>query len=330
MTEIQPLSYRTTRALAVIDRRRRRELEDLAADPALHAAVCGELSQFEEIEEVPPKAPLPAMRGDGVRYRLEPRAVQVSGALGGPSWNAAVATSICSARWTTAMARSGQEHTTRELARRSGRGYLFGVEWLELNIGDESERVLFASEPRTTWAFHGNAILSRLPWKRPALIRLVKDGFWFDPARGERRVGGRMAPLRNLRGRRPGRHLRFGAPRVPQRSRAPSPADGGPSGRRRGVRPGRPRRHRRRPEHDVSGPPPHQPQGPARLPCRRRSCWTRTPKGSWRRYPTSRCSSVSPPGPGSTGGRAIGSGCRPKGLAPTARHRRPSASLTGS
>ena len=191
MTEIQPLSYRTTRALAVIDRRRRRELEDLAADPALHAAVCGELSQFEEIEEVPPKAPLPACAGTVCVTAWNLERCKFPGPSAALLERSGGDIHLLS-EMDYGMARSGQEHTTRELARRTGCGYLFGVEWLELNIGDESERVLFGQSSNDV-GFHGNAILSRLPWKRPALIRLEKDGFWFDPARGERRVGGRMA-----------------------------------------------------------------------------------------------------------------------------------------
>jgi endonuclease/exonuclease/phosphatase family metal-dependent hydrolase len=88
------------------------------------------------------------------------------------------------------MARSGQAHTTRELAQRLGTGYAFGVEFLELGLGDAREREWHAGEVNQA-GLHGAAILG--PVERPALIRLETAGDWFDGERGERRVGGRIA-----------------------------------------------------------------------------------------------------------------------------------------
>jgi endonuclease/exonuclease/phosphatase family metal-dependent hydrolase len=90
------------------------------------------------------------------------------------------------------MARSGQLHTTREFAAPLGLAYVYGVEFLELGHGNEQERRDHAGEANAV-GFHGNAILSRVPLREPALIRLDAGGQWFDGARGERRVGGRMA-----------------------------------------------------------------------------------------------------------------------------------------
>lgn len=47
--------------------------------------------------------------------------------------------------------------------------------------------------------YHGGAILSAHLLERPALVRLDTDGAWFGPARGERRVGGRIAVLACVR-----------------------------------------------------------------------------------------------------------------------------------
>jgi endonuclease/exonuclease/phosphatase family metal-dependent hydrolase len=96
------------------------------------------------------------------------------------------------------MARSGQAHTARELAERLGAGYAFGVEFLELGLGDAFERSWHVGEINEA-GLHGAAILSPFPLERPALIRLESDGRWFDGANGERRVGGRIALLATLR-----------------------------------------------------------------------------------------------------------------------------------
>lgn len=91
------------------------------------------------------------------------------------------------------MARSGNRHTAADLAAALGMGYVYGVEFLELGIGDSREREWHRGASNTV-GFHGNAILSRLPFSSPALIRL-DDGavWWLDAQDGERRLGFRMA-----------------------------------------------------------------------------------------------------------------------------------------
>lgn len=96
------------------------------------------------------------------------------------------------------MARSGQAHTPRELARRLGAGYAFAVEFLELGLGDARERAWHAGEANDA-GLHGAAILSPHRLERPAVIRLETDGGWFDGRHGERRLGGRMAIAATLR-----------------------------------------------------------------------------------------------------------------------------------
>lgn len=96
------------------------------------------------------------------------------------------------------MARSGQRHVARELAAMLATNYVFGVEYLELGLGDERERRWHAGE-RNAAGLHGAAILSPLALARPALARLEWSGDWFDGSRGERRVGGRMALLATVR-----------------------------------------------------------------------------------------------------------------------------------
>ena len=95
------------------------------------------------------------------------------------------------------MARSGQAHTTRELAERLGTGYAFAVEFLELGLGDAREQAWHAGEVNQA-GLHGAAILSAFALERPAVIRLETDGDWFDGRHGERRVGGRIAVAATL------------------------------------------------------------------------------------------------------------------------------------
>lgn len=91
------------------------------------------------------------------------------------------------------MARSGNRHTIRELAGAAGEGYLFGVEFVELDLGDAQEMRDHAGG-RNACGLHGNAIVSRLRLDRPHLIPLEESGRWFAGFEGaQRRIGGRIA-----------------------------------------------------------------------------------------------------------------------------------------
>jgi endonuclease/exonuclease/phosphatase family metal-dependent hydrolase len=101
------------------------------------------------------------------------------------------------------MARSGNRHTTADLAAALDMGYAYGVEFVELGLGDDREREWHKGQ-RNHAGLHGNAILSRLPLHDLALIRLDAGGRWFadrisGTANGgkasgiQRRLGGRMA-----------------------------------------------------------------------------------------------------------------------------------------
>jgi hypothetical protein len=100
------------------------------------------------------------------------------------------------------MARSQQRHTARELAVELGCGYAFGVEFLELGLGDARERAAHAGEENSL-GYHGGAILSSGALVEPSLARIERSGRWFDDGLGEQRVGGRIAVLCRLQvGRR--------------------------------------------------------------------------------------------------------------------------------
>lgn len=95
------------------------------------------------------------------------------------------------------MARSGQAHTTRKLAEKLDMFFAFGVEFLELGHGNAQERSDHANKPIAV-GFHGNALLCKVPLRDPEVVRLDEGGQRFDGARGERRVGGRMAVVATL------------------------------------------------------------------------------------------------------------------------------------
>lgn len=95
------------------------------------------------------------------------------------------------------MARTGQRHTTKEMAAQLGMTYAFGVEFHELDLGGATERA-YCQDDFNALGWHGNAILSRVPFECTALIRLDDHGHWFADASAaadpkQPRLGGRMA-----------------------------------------------------------------------------------------------------------------------------------------
>ncbi|MDX1541257.1 MAG: endonuclease/exonuclease/phosphatase [Geminicoccaceae bacterium] len=154
-------------------------------------------SLFDRVEVTPPPRALPAPEG-AVRIAfwnaergkfLEPSA-RLLGSTG--------AAAHLLVELDVGMARSGQRHTARELARRLDAGCAFAVEFLELGLGDAKERQWHAGEVNRQ-GLHGAAILSPHRLERPAVVRLETQGGWFDGERGERRLGGRIAVLATLR-----------------------------------------------------------------------------------------------------------------------------------
>jgi endonuclease/exonuclease/phosphatase family metal-dependent hydrolase len=95
------------------------------------------------------------------------------------------------------MARSGNRHTIAEAARALDAGYVYAVEFVELDLGDARERTWHAGELNAA-GLHGAGLVSVHPLRRPELVRLETSGRWFDGAFGERRVGGRIAVMAEL------------------------------------------------------------------------------------------------------------------------------------
>src|SRR5215217_4008898 len=87
------------------------------------------------------------------------------------------------------MARSGNTHNIRDLIGESGEGYLYGVEFVELDLGSVDEIELCAGQSNAR-GLHGNAIVTGLALERPHLIPLEENGLWFPGINGaERRIG---------------------------------------------------------------------------------------------------------------------------------------------
>ena len=89
------------------------------------------------------------------------------------------------------MARSGNGHLLSRLADRLSHSFAYGVEFLELGTGNETEQAANGGAENME-GFHGNAITSAVPLLRPFLIRLDAAGAWFLPEHGQPRIGGRM------------------------------------------------------------------------------------------------------------------------------------------
>ncbi|WP_417262938.1 endonuclease/exonuclease/phosphatase family protein [Celeribacter sp.] len=94
------------------------------------------------------------------------------------------------------MARTGQRHTTEEVAAALGMSYGYGVEFFEMGLGGPTERH-FCQDGFNALGWHGNAVLSKAPLSKVTLIRLDDHGHWFSEASGadpeQPRLGGRMA-----------------------------------------------------------------------------------------------------------------------------------------
>ncbi|SFP23668.1 Metal-dependent hydrolase, endonuclease/exonuclease/phosphatase family [Mesorhizobium sp. NFR06] len=90
------------------------------------------------------------------------------------------------------MARSGNGHLLSRLADRLGHAFAYGVEFLELGTGNETEQAANGGAENTE-GFHGNAVTTAVALLRPFLVRLDAAGAWFLPEHGQPRIGGRMA-----------------------------------------------------------------------------------------------------------------------------------------
>jgi endonuclease/exonuclease/phosphatase family metal-dependent hydrolase len=169
-------------------------------DEARRAAILGEsahgaflerIPAFRTIEQAPPAHPLPwtgtfrIAAFNAERLKNPPatrRLMQQAGA-----------DVVLFSEVDCGMARSGNVHTIRELIAGTGAGYLYGVEYVELDLGDRGEMHDHAGE-RNACSLHGNAIVTGFTLETAHLIPLEETGLWFSGVKGaQRRIGGRIA-----------------------------------------------------------------------------------------------------------------------------------------
>jgi endonuclease/exonuclease/phosphatase family metal-dependent hydrolase len=165
----------------------------LIADPtkAEHDRIAGSLTALSTVEYheppilVPARTPLRIAAWNAERLKYGPASAALLGALD--------LDIVLLTESDIGMARSGNRHTTADLAAALGMGYAYGVEFVELGLGDEREQAWHKGQ-RNKVGFHGNAILSRVPLQDLVMIRLDAGGRWFNGHAGtQRRLGGRIA-----------------------------------------------------------------------------------------------------------------------------------------
>ncbi len=192
------LTYATTSKLATLDQATRRALLAQPRSAAAHRqALARHADLFDRLEVRPPPDANPAPSGPvTVTFWNVERGRHVAALARRLAAQHGAAHLLC--ELDVGMARSGQRHAAGDLASALGCGYVFGVEFLELGLGNRREQADHVGKINHA-GLHGAAILSPCRLARPALVRLGADGAWFDGERGERRVGGRIAILATLR-----------------------------------------------------------------------------------------------------------------------------------
>ena len=173
------------------------QAQRVPASRAEHDRLATGLPCLEAVELVPPPRPQPlgnrvtiaAWNAERCKYLPESAAL-----LDGIGADVMLLTEL-----DIGMARSGNRHTVRELARMLGAGYAFGVEYVELGLGDDREKIWHMNESNA-FGLHGNAVLSKAPLDRPAVVRLDDGARWFagEQSTNERRIGARMAMIASL------------------------------------------------------------------------------------------------------------------------------------
>ena len=193
-----PLSLITTR-VARLEPPSAADRAALRDGPTDHATFAAAFARFDclhalEVEDppepVPPPASLRILFWNAERLKFLDESAALLAATG--------ADVVLLVEVDVGMARSGNRHTVRDLSAQLGMGWCFAVEFVELDLGDARERARHAGSSNDA-GLHGAAILSRSPLERPALVRLESSGRRFDGGFGERRVGGRMALLAEVR-----------------------------------------------------------------------------------------------------------------------------------
>lgn len=168
----------------------RREWRLRLDEPGAHASIARDLVCLEQVELAEPAPPAAVLSG---WVRVAAWNVQRGGS---PTDMAALiagsGADVCLlSELDDGMARTANRHSPAEIARHLGAGYAYGVEFVELGLGDAAESRQSSGTNRR--GLHGNAVLSRAPLRNALVVRLDDGGRWFSSATDQPRVGGRMA-----------------------------------------------------------------------------------------------------------------------------------------
>ena len=90
------------------------------------------------------------------------------------------------------MARSAQRHPTADIAGLLDMTYAYGIEFLELGLGSDTELEL-CTDVFNDRGFHGNALMARVALSTPFMIRLWGERLWFVNGGDQPRIGERCA-----------------------------------------------------------------------------------------------------------------------------------------
>jgi endonuclease/exonuclease/phosphatase family metal-dependent hydrolase len=151
---------------------------------------------LDQIEVAPPPAPKPAPKSARIVFWNAERLKYIEPSIA--LLRGLDADAILLAEVDLGMARSGNGHKIAELAAALRAGYVYGVEFVELDLGDARERTWHAGE-KNSFGLHGAGIVARHPLGAPEVVRIENSGRWFDGVFGERRVGTRIAVMAELR-----------------------------------------------------------------------------------------------------------------------------------
>jgi endonuclease/exonuclease/phosphatase family metal-dependent hydrolase len=171
----------------------------LANGPTTIEAFRAALAEFDCLDQIelfaPPRRPVPPLHSARILFWNAERLKYLDASV--DLLHAAKADVCLLCELDYGMARSGNRRAIADLSGALDAGYVFGVEFVELGLGDAREREWHAGE-RNTAGLHGAGLVSPYELRRPALLRLEITGRWFDGTFGERRVGGRIAIMAEM------------------------------------------------------------------------------------------------------------------------------------
>jgi endonuclease/exonuclease/phosphatase family metal-dependent hydrolase len=160
-------------------------------DEDLHRGLIDTLSCLHECEGKGTAAPLNGwVRVAAWNVQRGRRPAELAALLGTAGADIAMLSELDSG-----MARTRNDDVPDLLADACGAGYTYGVEFVELGLGDELEQ-REAAGAQNARGLHGNAIVSLAELIDPHVVRLPdSEPRWFAADSTQPRVGGRMAVL---------------------------------------------------------------------------------------------------------------------------------------